>query len=174
MRVCSIDRDSLNNSVSRETEEFNIACGHYSRLLRSQAADVLRVEAIEYSDGDGSVAERFRKCREDFAVRGLSTAEIWVFHGTNSAAVRQIIQNGFKVGGTDPTVPVRNGASYGKGVYTAVSPGTPMGYGVESRSIILARGIPGDMNTHHRPHTQPDWYIFRSAAQLLPCYIVHF
>jgi hypothetical protein len=51
--------------------------------------------------------------------------EEWVFHGTSKDVVLNIVQEGFKIGGKDG-IPVRHGASYGEGVYTAGGPATPM------------------------------------------------
>ena len=42
-------------------------------------------------------------------------AEEWVFHGCAGDTINLIVTEGFKVGGVDEGVPVRNGASCGSG-----------------------------------------------------------
>lgn len=151
--------------VSRETEEFNIAAGHFSRLLQKPVSEVKKVEVLEY-EPFSPVLMRYNDKRKALAEQ----REIWVFHGT--AATYQIAEQGFKVGDQDG-VPAINGTAYGHGVYTATGPTTPMGYSRNSRSVILARGLKGRLGTDHTTPIQ-DWVIFSSASQLLPCYIVHY
>ena len=110
------------------------------------------------------------RLREDNGMR-------WVFHGTPTSNLDGIAQHGFQAGGQG-NVPIANGAAYGRGVYTAVGPDTPMHYG-HGQAVILALAKPGKVGKRESDDCdswQPkgDWYIFRSGAQLLPAYILYF
>ena len=85
----------------------------------------------------------YNQCKAQFSKRGFEK-EIWVFHGTSSAdTVKSICTGGFKVAGQPGGPPIANGAVYGLGFYAATSPHTPMGYGKDSRSVILCLALPG-------------------------------
>jgi hypothetical protein len=88
---------------------------------------------------------------------------------------------GFKVGGVDPGVPVRHGAAYGNGVYSATGPAIAMGYNGGNNRVILARALVGTQKQQPRADAetdswvpQKDWMIFKSGQQILPCYVVYF
>ena len=52
-----------------------------------------------------------------------------------------------------------------------------MGYGSGSQSVILCKALVGsEGHMGHGDHWKPngDWMIFKTAAQLLPKYVVHF
>lgn len=125
------------NFVSQESRVFNEASGHFSRLLRLPVDAVHCVEVIEWHP-QAPVKVAYEDCRLEFASRGL-VEEIYVFHGTGRESMEGIILNGFLVGG-DGGVPIRNGAASGPGIYTAISPNTPMFYSSCSgeNCIILA------------------------------------
>jgi hypothetical protein len=123
--------------VSHESRVFNEASGHFSRLLRLPVDAVQCVEVIEWHL-QAPVKVAYEDCRREFASRGCLD-EIYVFHGTGRESMEGIILNGFLVGG-DGGVPIRNGAASGPGIYTAISPNTPMFYSARSGDdcIILA------------------------------------
>ena len=164
-----LEARAMTSAVTKETEEFNKACGHFTRLLGQQQSAVTKVEVLEYHP-DCPVRTQFVSCKENFNAKRKPTNEIWVFHGTTLHAVKLIAEDGFKVGGVD--VPMTNGAAYGAGVYTAVGPNSAMGYARDARCVILARGMLGAPEDHGVGGQ--DFKIFRRSHQLLPCYVVHF
>ena len=79
---------------------------------------------------------------------------------------------GFLIGGVG-NHRVVNGTAYGKGVYTATGPGTPMGYARNTKAVILARGLEGQPGKDST-RVNSDWLIFRRSDHLLPRYIVYY
>ena len=154
--------------VSKENVEFNHAAAQFAKLCGMAIDTVVAVWAIEYSP-TARVAARYERKREALLTDGRGADEILVFHGTPYANIRPIVSGGFKVGGEG--VRIANGAAHGKGVYTAIGSGTPMGYSTTGTSVILAHGLLGSQGVDHTiPHS--DWRIFKDASQLLPKYIV--
>ena len=168
-----ISADKLGADDSKELYHFNFAVGQFVRLLAGVTPPkVTRVDVYE----SPWVEDAFTQKKADLERHGTPPDQIWVFHGTKTSGdVEAICSGGFKVGGQG--VGVANGSAYGKGVYTATGPGTPMGYGQSSRSVILCKALPGTtgpqgVGDSWKPCN--DWVIFREAAQLLPKYVVHF
>ena len=126
--VYQISSSAVTHTVSRETQEFNIACAHFCRLLNSAPSKVKRVDVIEYQR-NYIVRQKFDEFSLLMREKGRPN-ESWVFHGTSAAAIECIIKDGFKIGGTD--VPALNGSSYGKGVYTSTGPDVAMQYAQQS------------------------------------------
>jgi len=171
--VRELKASEMGSTHSKELHEFNFATGQYMRLLGTSAQPVKRVDVYESKPVQAAYEQR----KGQFEARGLRE-EIWVFHGTKTAeAVRSICTGGFKVGGEPGGPPIANGAVHGNGVYSAKGPATPMGYGQGSHSVILCLALPGKkgakgVDDSWYPHG--DWVIFKSGAQLLPKYVVHF
>jgi len=120
----------------------------------------------------------YERLKAQFSSRDLKE-EIWVFHGTSSAAtVQSICTGGFKVAGQPGGPPIASGTAYGHGIYAATGPSTPMGYGKDSRSVILCLALPGKRGTQREVddswYPRGDWVVFKTGAQLLPKYVVHF
>jgi hypothetical protein len=115
-----------------------------------------------------AVAEAFESQRQKFERDGKSTESVWVFHGTPLANISNIMSQGFKVGGHG--VPIAHGAAHGHGVYTAMGPDTPIGYG-NGNAVILARALVGNNGADSR-RAHGDWIIFNSGSQLLPIYVL--
>lgn len=168
MRRYTIHRRDVLHVVTRETYEYNMCTGHFSRLLPQYLSNITKIDVIDY-DQTCHVRKRYEDTKKRFAAEGHSTEETWVFHGTHDFNIGKILMAGFAVGGEDPNVPVLNGRAYGPGVYTATSPVTPMGYG--NNRVILAKGLKGSSTSHRCPIK--DFVIFSKGDQLLPCYIVH-
>lgn len=166
LKVYVLESTATDSCVGRETQEFNIAAGHFSRLLNKLPSCVTKVEVLEYEE-NSPVLQRYYQRKFGYAQE--LQEETWVFHG--SAAIQKIAEEGFKVGGQDG-IRIKNGAAHGNGVYTAKGPNIPMGYSKETKAVIFARGIKGKPEDHVAPNG--DWIIFKAADQLLPCYIVHF
>ena len=161
------------SSYARESLEWNMAVGQFTRLSGGAATTVIGVDVYACP----AVTTAYEAQKAAFATSGTPTGEIWIFHGTAPANVQAIMTGGFKVGGRDLGVPVANGTAHGAGVYSAKGPGTPMGYTKGGKEIILARAMQGKIGARERsdcwePHR--DWAIFRDGKQLLPTYVVHF
>ena len=152
--------------------EFYKAAGQYYHLLGNKSRKVKQVDVYTSPKNE----EKYRAQKEELKGLGKSHEETWVFHGTpDSKNVEEICCNGFKVGGAG--VPFQNGDTYGRGVYTAQGPDTPISYGDNSSCVILCLGLLGtcdkqEIDDSWRPHS--DWIVFKDPAQLLPKYVVHF
>jgi len=152
--------------------EFYKAAGQYYHLLGNKSRKVKQVDVYTSPKNE----EKYRAQKEELKGLGKSHEETWVFHGTpDSKNVEEICCNGFKVGGAG--VDIQNGDTYGRGVYTAQGPDTPISYGDNSSCVILCLGLLGtcdkqEIDDSWRPHS--DWIVFKDPAQLLPKYVVHF
>ena len=102
-----------------------------------------------------------------------------MFHGTNKQKdIDSIMRGGFKVGGKG--VAVTNGSRFGRGVYAATGPDTPMvGYAGNTSTVILCRALPGLVGPQEgsgvdmwRPKT--DWTVFADPHSLLPVYVLRY
>jgi hypothetical protein len=163
--------------VSFEQHHFNIAAAQFLLLLGGQR----RVMQVDYYDNPVT-RQSFRAKKAELQRLGANTAQTWVFHGTADGNVQRIMASGFVVGGG--AVGIQNGAAYGNGVYSAMGPGTPMGFARGCNKVILAKGLRGrfqdvgnaqqDRNADSWRGGGPDWCIFRTGQQLLPVYVVHF
>jgi hypothetical protein len=168
--------DPLLSEVSKECEEFNMACAQFLRLLGCQA-EVLEVDIYDSLP----VQARYNAKKNEFHGAQKPTKEVWVFHGTALENIEKICRDGFQIGGQG--VRCANGAAYGRGVYTATGPNTPVQYAKMggSRAIILCKSMPGatkgsteqDGGDSWKRSTS-DWMIFKTAEQLLPKYVVYF
>jgi hypothetical protein len=159
--------------VTREQQEYNQAYAQFVRLTSSNKT----VVAIDVYVNP-TVQRVYDQTKRSFASHGKPSSEVVVFHGTAQQNIVPIMTTGFKVGGAG--VAVANGTAYGRGVYSAVGPNTPMGY-ASTNSVILAMALPGSPDGSRngsaggdswRP--KGDWIIFRSGSQLLPKWVVHF
>ena len=122
----------------------------------------------------------YEQLKAQFSARDLKE-EIWVFHGTSSAAtVQSICTGGFKVAGQPGGPPIANGARYGHGIYASTGPKSPKLYGKDSRSVILCLALPGKRGARQEvddswyPRDHEGWVVFKTGVQLLPKYVVHF
>lgn len=168
---------------SLDLEHFSKSAFQFCNLTDKPPSSVLMVDV--YVDNH-FVEEQFydtrRRFREKYDEKGR---ECWVFHGTRSENIAKIMVEGFGVGGED--VGVKNGSAYGKGVYTATGPTTPITYARDCRCIILARALEGKHSPTKR-HPNPKetlqtcdswspvkhWMVFRKGCQLLPRYVVYY
>jgi len=169
----TLTASDVGSEESRELHEFNMAAGQYMRLLGKSSRPVTQVDVYESAE----VKARFHSKEAEFAKAKKDTKKIWVFHGTASADnVPRICQGGFKVGGQDGH-PISNGARYGQGVYSAKGPDAPMGYAQDTGQVILCLALPGTdgkqgVDDSWAPNN--DWVIFKTSAQLIPKYVVHY
>ena len=171
----TLKAQEIGSNVCTDLEEFNIACGQFLRLLPPTITAQRQVTKVDVYESR-IVKDNYERKRSDFAGTKKSTKEVWVFHGTNCENIHKICCEGFKIGGAG--VAVAHGSAYGKGVYSATGPSTPMGYGNGANAVILCKALPGDIDTDMRdswrPNADSDWLIFKTAEQLLPVYVVHF
>ena len=158
--------------ISREVDEFSMATGHFWRLLGSHK-DIKQVDVYD----SPVVQAAYEDKRSEFERAKKPTTETWVFHGTHETwNIEKICESGFKVGGQN--VQIAHGAAYGRGVYTAEGPRTPMSYG-NQKAVILCKALPGDCSKGQGngdswvPQLGSDWRIFKTAEQLLPVYVLY-
>ena len=123
---------------SKDKLEYEFASSHFARLLNGKIfREVLQVDCVVY-ESQASVVQKYEALKRHFWNLGKAKTEILVFHGTDGAAVQRIISGGFKVGGTRG-VPVRNGSSYGRVIYTSSEPEAAIQFGKRSGQVILAK-----------------------------------
>jgi hypothetical protein len=166
-----IRAEDVGSNISRELDEFNMAVGHFWRLLGSTCT-VKRVDVYE----SPVVQSAYEKKKSEFSTSRKPVEEMWVFHGTSPENIQSICLEGFKVGGQG--IAIANGAAFGNGVYTAKGPRTPMGTYGRGKAVILCKALPGKISKivgegdSWAPNE--DWLIFKTAKQLLPVYVLHF
>jgi len=172
-RVYRITRQAA-SGVSKEAMEYNMWAAQLAKLSHVPINQIAQVDRVLYSAESPVIQAYYSKKRELGASGKGYDIEQYVFHGTGTeTALRSIVTNGFIIGGTVAGVPILNGAAHGQGVYTAIGPTTPMGYGVGTGKVVLARTMPGVLNIHSvRPNG--DWIVFRDPALLLPLAIITF
>ena len=205
-RVYTLHADSIHSMV-RESIEWNVSVKQFERLVGTsggksanslasgrRAPEVVAVDVIEVD----ALVDQYHGLRSAFSSAGRPTDEVWVFHGTSSAALYDIAAKGFAVGGATAGVDVRNGTVHGSGVYTAIGPDTPIGYCTAAvprcrvggsgasrkaeafKAVVLARATPGQRGDVDGRggvdswYPRGDWAVFRRGEQLLPVYIVYF
>ena len=112
--------------------------------------------------------------------------EKYVFHGSSISNYPNIVSSGLGVGGVDQGIIIKNGTSYGYGVYTGGTPATAMSYCAGSNQLLLCLGLKGrnstvaitdpnslnNGNTHS--HTAGDIIVFFTRQQLLPLYLIQY
>eukprot|EP00051_Salpingoeca_urceolata_P005684 m.75835 g.75835 ORF g.75835 m.75835 type:complete len:590 (+) comp14495_c1_seq3:333-2102(+) len=158
------------STMTYESYHFNQAVAQCT-LMTKRKVNVTHVDCYE----NPALVRKF----DDTATKLGDDEEVWVFHGTSSDSVPSIMQNGFLVGGDG--VAIKNGAAFGRGVYTATGPDTPMGYaGSQSRQIILARARRGKCIGGHQRFggdswvPKENWLVLAKSQQVLPVYVIHY
>ncbi|KAG5186162.1 hypothetical protein JKP88DRAFT_276500 [Tribonema minus] len=147
------------------------------RLTRARARDVTEVHAYECG---AAVTDSFNAKKSELQSAGKSTDEAWVFHATHRDNIPAIMCTGFRVCGSGAAFPVLNGSAHGYGVYAASGPPSINVYANEvdgTKAVILARalkGQEGERGQGDRWGAGGNWRVFRSGAQLLPCYVVYY
>ena len=132
------------SSSLRDKLEYDFASSHFTRLLENDPTrestiprEVVQVDCIIY-ERHAPVIEQYESLKRRFSNMGKTLKEILVFHGTDADAVQLIIAGGFKVGGTNG-IRVKNGCTYGRGVYTSTEPEAAIQFGKGSGRVILAK-----------------------------------
>ena len=75
--------------------------------------------------------------------------------------IEKIIEEGFKIGGEG--VEVRNGAAYGKGVYTAVDPTISVSYSKGGSMMLLSIALLDDQGKEYIQGHSFDVVVMKSA-----------
>ena len=70
--------------------------------------------------------DRYDTAKQELQKKPVKVREMFVFHGTDKAAIDKIAKEGFKIGGKG--VSVRNRAIRGTRVYTALDPDISVNY----------------------------------------------
>ncbi|KAI5066361.1 hypothetical protein GOP47_0018985 [Adiantum capillus-veneris] len=148
---------------------FRFAEAQFFRMSTNKNQKVKKVELV----WNQVLYDRYQKVEQQFLLQSKPVDEILVFHGTNGESIDKIVKEGFKVGGTDG-VPIRYGAAYGHGVYTAANPDTSIPYSGGSGMMLLSTAICGKLGEDHKKGGSEDIYVVTKGEQLLPKYIVHF
>lgn len=130
----------------------------------------MQVSKVEYIY-NVALKERYLKKKEEFKKGATPQEERFVFHGTDTAAIASISNEGFKIGGVG--VRIKCGAVYGEGVYTALNPDISVAYSKKSNMMLLSLALPGTFNTHHGSGGH-DVIVIKNVDQLLPMYVVHY
>lgn len=177
LNIYEIKASHISNKVTKETQEFNLACAHFCRLLNQSPSIVIQIDVLQYNLSS-IVRKQYEKTKCEFFQQG-KFHEYWVFHGTTIENIELIRNTGFKVGGKDDGIMVKNGSSNGFGVYTAVGPRAPMNYAYGTNKVILAKALIGRQKSIVFPDNtvdswlpQQDFVVFKDGKQLLPCYVV--
>lgn len=153
--------------VTHESTLFAMAMTQYSSMMGAAAKTATEPQEVWYLKNE-TLERRFVERRRQLSPRDT----IWVFHGTDLTNVGPIFEDGFKVGGRD--ISVANGSAFGHGVYTACGPRDPLAYG-RNQVVILAMAVKGRHGVSEgwdswTPPSRPDWVVFKSGDQLLPCF----
>lgn len=130
----------------------------------------MQVTKVEFIYNE-SLLKRFQIMKE-LKEKDTACEERWVFHGTDASAVDKIIAEGFKIGGEG--VPIKYGAAYGHGVYTAIDPDISVPYSKGSNMMLLSVAILGQKGEDFTHGRSEDVLVIKDASQLLPKYVVHF
>ena len=116
---------------------------------------------------------------------GISNVgEIYIWHGSKYANYDSMMREGLKVGGVD--IPIACGTACGYGVYSAITPDTPISYARDSKWILGCLAMKGnnskvpinniallDKGDIHS-YDKGNWKIFFTKEQILPRFLVEY
>lgn len=177
-----------------EDLHFRLAESQFLRMCAHVAVDyeVHQVDVII----NPKLVTRYDRMRRKAAAAAAATAssssdpiepsgeieELLMFHGTSAATIPLIAKDGFKVGGGDDGVQVKNGAAYGKGVYLSEDPAFAMRYIRSAQSaaagpqLLFAKCLmTADVRRVPDPKTPAllQQVVVPNKDQVLPFYVVH-
>lgn len=147
---------------------FRMAESQFYRMSQNRKLKVTKVEFVK----NLPLEEKFKTKKEEFKALNVTVKQQFVFHGTGSAAIDKITTEGFKIGGEG--VPIRSGAAYGRGVYTAANPDISLHYSGGYNMMLLSTAILGKLGKDHAIGGSNDVFVVKNASQLLPRYVVHY
>eukprot|EP00466_Bigelowiella_natans_P019670 jgi/Bigna1/82219/fgenesh1_pg.89_\ len=170
--------------ISKDASEYVFVFGQFflncDKDLKKKV-NITRIDAYETPKLTSQYLMMKSKIEHGLMQEGLISEEMWVYHGTKSTRIDDIMSSGFKIGGIDAVK--ANGSAHGLGIYTSKTPMDPIKYssvGVcrhrkKKGMIIMARSIVGKKDVHSwSPTSNKDWMVFRRSEQLLPSYVVHY
>ena len=177
--------DVADGKHCREVLAFNHAEAQFTRLHKfssnsgsAAAPTVTAVDVIE----NPSLDRMFQQKKSELRNAGKSDEEVWVFHGTPTKKVAQLIaRGGFKIGGKNGHASI-NGLMYGQGVYSAVHSEDPIHY-AKAKCVVLCRALPGKKGANRAEYDEvgtdawnpkDSWWVFKHEAQILPQYVVYY
>jgi hypothetical protein len=101
-----------------------------------------------------------------------SGVPVMTFHGTSAECVPGIITGGLRVPGRNGVV-VRNGSSYGVGIYMSTAATTPCSYiRGPIMIVVVSATLVGTRFLTSTQSINGDWIVVSNEEQVLPCYIV--
>lgn len=154
--------------LTPEDYHFRVAESQFFRMSQNRRMKVIKVEFMK----NLRLEEKFKQKENQFKASKVSIEQQYVFHGTDSDAIGKIATEGFKIGGEG--VPIKYGAAFGRGVYTAVNPDISVGYCQGSKMMLLSTAILGELGSHHTSGGSKDVHVIKDTSQLLPRYVVHY
>lgn len=137
----------------------------YDRVLKlckraGIADEIVQIDAYKNT----TLLKRYLQQKENYKTQGISTDEVWVFHGAlENEVVTSIMHEGFKVGGKE--VPIKHGSTEGIGIYTSEWAEIAMDYSGESRKLILASGLTGKEVNDVPSVIEPPFQLGNGTAQ---------
>ena len=186
--------DVMANARSAEAYHFSLAQTLFSQLSTGGAGGAFagkRLAKVTYC-ANPRLEALFNKAKETFERRGIGCKERYLFHGTDVVNIPLIQEGGFKLPGVE--IPVAVGTSYGRGIYLGLTPDESFKY-ARGKMMLLVKVLSGvnkkdplDVTECHRGANfffpveegrvqsyEPNnrMLIVASAAQTLPCYVVH-
>lgn len=167
---------------------FRLAESQFYRLMAGRDGNC-SVNKVQYIVNPPLV-KQFNQTREKFKKsRGdQESRPILVFHGTQDANIKPIVENNFKVPGQQGFQHRTDTGYYGRGVYFSEYPKYSMSYIQGTQQLLMSQILPGKvyrctgkiqgsaLQTGYDSHLSPDgneWVIFDNK-QILPFYIVHY
>ena len=114
--------------------------------------------------------------------------EVYIWHGSRYANYDVIMKDGLKVGGVDAGVPIAQGAAHGYGIYSDITPNTPIGYARDSQWLLACLAMRGKQSStpltnvsqidNGRLHSYmppgSTWHIFFTKEQVLPRFLIEY
>ncbi|MCO5567021.1 hypothetical protein L7F22_020704 [Adiantum nelumboides] len=168
-RLLNADASSTYKGLTSDDMHFRIAESQFYRMCKDRKQ---KVEKVEYT-WNQELDDRYQIKKQLFEKEKKAVNELLVFHGTTKESIDKIVREGFKVGG-EKGVPIRCGAAYGHGVYTAASPEISIPYSQSSKMMLLSIALCGKLNVDYTLGGSEDIFVVKQGDQLLPRYIVHF
>jgi len=157
------------------TDESKLTAEDYAEfidIVRKFEHDQYKVTKVTYVV-NSYLSKRYLDLQKEYMEQGIPIEEVLVFHGTVKSIIASIVKYGFKVGGQNGH-PIVHGALFGPGIYTSKDGSSPAQFSYD-KCIVACLGLPGASGVNHSiPFQHGNWIIFKSAEQLLPCYIIYF
>jgi hypothetical protein len=153
-------------------QHFRLAESQFFRMCCTDRKNY-KVTLVEYIVNP-ILIEKYNQFKAELEAINKPVHEILTFHGTSSAAIDLIVSGGFKIGGQNGH-PILSGAAHGQGVYTSEDPSFAIRYIKDGqRRLLFTRTVLSDDCKIVKSGSVIQQLICKNAAQVLPCYVVHF